>query len=122
MALLKLAALLLLICESLAAAQCPKPSWVIDDDRVDGIIAVQGRPAKHAQVRLSSPVRDYTAITDSAGRFLIPKVPVGGYVLSVKGWGKAHLDIKGWHRGGINRPVLQFNSIRGCLLLLQVSN
>ena len=121
MALLKLVALLLLICESLPA-QCPNPSWVIEDDKVDGIIAVEGRPAERARVRLSSPIRSYSAITDSEGRFLIPKVAVGGYVLSIKGWGKAHLDIKGWHRGGINRPVLQFNSTRGCLFLLQVSN
>ena len=99
MALLKLAALLLLICGSMQADQCPKASWVIEDDRVDGIIAVEGRPVTHALVRVSSPVRNYSAVTDSAGRFLVPKVPVGGYALFVKGWGKAHLDVKGWHRG-----------------------
>jgi hypothetical protein len=29
----------------------------------------------------------------------------------VKGWGEAHMQVKGWHRGGINKPYafIQFD-------------
>jgi hypothetical protein len=115
----KIVWLLLFISAPFAATQCPNSSWVVEDDRIDGIVAVEGRSLKHVKVQLSSSVQKYSAVTDSVGRFLIPRVPVGSYAFTVKGWGKAHLDVKGWHRGGINRPVLYFNSVRGCPLLIQ---
>jgi len=110
---------------SVAAARCPEPnpSWVVDD-RINGVISVDGRPLKEAKIRLSSstPTQHYTAVTDGEGAFLIPNVVVGRYSFVVKGWGEAHVQVKGWHRGGINRPVLLFDSIKKCLLLTVVSN
>jgi hypothetical protein len=121
---IKFVSCLLLILTSFAAARCPEPnpSWVVDDDRIDGVVSIEGRPVKHAKVQLSSPTQDYSAITDGEGGFLIPNVAVGSYSFVIKGWGEAHLQVKGWHRGGINRPVLLFNSIKRCLLLMKVSN
>jgi hypothetical protein len=115
---------LLLNLTSFAAVRCPEPnpSWVVDDDRVDGVVSTEGRPLKHAEVQLFDPTQDYGAITDAEGAFLIPNVAVGSYSFVVKGWGKAHLEVRGWHRGKINRPVLLFNSTKRCLLLTLVSN
>jgi hypothetical protein len=118
----KLVIFLLLTSFGAFAARCPDPSWVVDDDRIDAVISNEGQPLKHAKVQLSSPTQQYSAVTDKKGAFLIPKVAVGNYSFAVKGWGEAHLEVKGWHRGGINRPVLLFNSIRRCLLLMLVSN
>jgi hypothetical protein len=116
----KLVALLLLT--SFAAAHCPEPSWVVDDDRIGGVVLKEGQPLKHAMVQLSSPVQEYSAITDEKGAFLIRGVAVGKYSFAVKGWGEAHLEVRGWHRGAINRPVLLFSSTRRCLLLTLVAN
>jgi hypothetical protein len=115
---------LLLVLTSVAAARCPEPnpSWVVDDDRIAGVISVDGRPLKEATIRLSSPTTHYIVVTDGEGAFLIPNVADGSYSFVVKGWGEAHLQVKGWHRGGINRPALLFNSIKHCLLLTVVSN
>lgn len=115
---------LLLILTSFAAARCPdsNPSWVVDDDRVDGVVSIEGQPLKLAEVQLFSATQNYSAITDAEGAFLIRRVAVGSYSFVVKGWGKAHLDVRGWHRGEINRPILLFNSTNGCLLLILVSN
>ena len=116
--------LLPLVLGSAAAAQCPdlNPSWVVDNDRIDGVVSVEGQPLKHVNIRLASSTARYSAVTDADGTFLIPNVPLGNYLFLVKGWGKAHIQIKGWHRGGINRPVLLFNLAKGCLLLTAVSN
>jgi hypothetical protein len=122
---IRFASYFLLALTSVAAARCPDltPSWVVDDDRINGVISVDGRPLKEAKIQLSSLTAHYTAVTDGEGAFLIPNVAVGSYSFVVKGWGKAHLQVKGWHRGGINRPVLLFNSIKQqCLLLTMVSN
>ena len=115
--------LLLVVLTSVAAARCPEPnpSWIVDDDRINGVISVDGRPLKEAKIKLSSTAH-YTAVTDGEGAFLIPNVAVGSYSFVVKGWGEAHLQVRDWHRGGINRPVLLFNSIKQCLLLTVVSN
>jgi hypothetical protein len=115
----KIVSLLLLISAPFATTRCPISSWSVEDDRIDGIVAVEGRPLKHVRVQLSSSVQKYSAVTDSVGRFLIPNVPVGGYAFTVRGWGKAHLEVKGWHRGGINRPVLYFNSVGRCPFLIE---
>ena len=104
------------------AARCPYPSWVVNDDRIAGFVSKEGRPVKLAAVELSSPVHEYSAITDKDGAFAIEGIPDGKYSFAVKGWGRATLEVKGWHRGGINRPFLQFSSIKGCLLLIMVSN
>ena len=115
---------LLLILPSITAARCPEPnpSWVIDDDRIHANVSIDARPLEHAKVQLSSPTAHYSAVTDKEGAFLIPKVAVGSYSFVIKGWGEAHLQVRGWHRGAINRPVLSFNSDKGCLLLIQISN
>ena len=116
--------LLPLVLASAAAAQCPdpNPSWVVDDDRINGVVSVEGQPLKHVSIQLASSTTRYSAVTDAEGAFLIPNVVLGNYLFVVKGWGEAHIQIKGWHRGEINRPVLLFNSARGCLLLTMVSN
>ena len=114
MSLLNLIILLLL---TSTAAHCPDPSWIVDDDRIDGVVSKEGQPLKHARVQLSSPMHEYHTMTDDKGEFLIEGVAVGKYLFVVKGWGKAHLDVRGWHRGAINRPVLLFNTIRRCLNL-----
>ena len=121
---MKFVACLLLALASVAAARCPEPnpSWVVDDDRVDGVVSVEGRPLNRAKVELSSPTKNYSVVTDAEGAFLIPHVALGSYSFVVKGWGEAHLQVKGWHRGRINRPVLLFNTIKGCLNLMLVSN
>jgi len=121
---LKFVSCLLLVLTYVAAARCPElnPSWVVDDDRIAGAISVEGRPLTKAKIQLSSPNAHYIAVTDGQGVFLIPNVAVGSYSFVVKGWGKAHLQVKGWHRGGINSPALLFNSIKQCLLLTLVSN
>ena len=121
---LRFVSCLLLVLTSVAAARCPEPnpSWVVDDDRIAGVISVEGRPLKKAKIQLSSPTAHYIVVTDGEGVFLIPNVADGNYSFAVKGWGEAHLQVKGWHRGGINRPALLFNSIRRCLLLTLVSN
>ena len=121
---LRFVSCLLLVLTSVAAAWCsePNPSWVVDDDRIAGVISVEGRPLKKAKIQLSSPTAHYIVVSDGEGVFLIPNVPDGNYSFVVKGWGEAHLQVKGWHRGGINRPALLFNSIRRCLLLTLVSN
>ncbi|MBV9147657.1 MAG: carboxypeptidase regulatory-like domain-containing protein [Acidobacteria bacterium] len=116
--------LILTLTFSAAAARCPEPnpSWVVDDDRIDGIVSIEGRPLKRANIQLSSAARTYRAVTDAKGAFLIPSVAVGSYTFVAHGWGKAHLEIKGWHRGAINRPVLSFNSVNGCRFLMEISN
>lgn len=121
---MKFVSCLLLVLASVAAAGCPEPnpSWVVDDDRIDGVVRVEGRPLKQAKIQLSSPTAHYSAVTDAEGAFLIPNVALGSYSFVVKGWGEAHIEVKGWHSGGINRPVLLFNSIKRCLLLTLVSN
>ena len=120
---LRFVSCLLLVLTSVAAARCPElnPSWVVDDDRIAGVISVDGRPLKKAKIQLSSPARTLHCCYDGEGVFLIPNVADGSYSFVVKGWGKAHLQVKGWHRGGINRPALLFNSIKQCLLLMLVS-
>ena len=121
---MKFVSCLLLVLASFAAAQCPdpNPSWVVEDDTIHGVVLVERRPLKQAKIQLSSPTAHYSSVTDEEGTFLIPNVALGSYSFVVKGWGKAHIQIKGWHRGGINRPVLLFNSIRKCLLLTLLSN
>lgn len=121
---MKFVSCLLLVLASVAAAQCPEPnpSWVVDDDRIDGVVSVEGQPLKLAKIQLLSPTAHYSSVTDVKGAFLIPNVALGSYSFVVKGWGEAHIQIKGWHRGRINRPVLLFNSIKKCLLLTLVSN
>jgi len=114
--------ILLLLASFAAAVRCPDPSWVIDDDRIDGVVSKEGQPLKHVKVQLSSPTQQYSAVTDEKGAFLIARVAVGNYSFTVKGWGEAHVDVRGWHRGGVNRPVLLFNSTRGCLLITLVAN
>jgi hypothetical protein len=114
--------IVLLLLTSFAAARCPEPTWVVDDDRIDGFVSEEGKPLKHAKVHLSSPAQEYSAITDEKGAFLIRGVAVGKYSFAVKGWGEAHLEVRGWHRGAINRPVLLFSSMRRCLLLTMVAN
>ena len=101
---------LLLLLTSLIAARCPEPSWVVDDDRIFAIVSREGQPVKHAMVQLASPDQRYNATTDENGRFLIPAVAVGKYTLVVKGWGEALLEVRGWKRGAINRPVLLLSS------------
>jgi len=43
---LKFVSCLLLVLTYVAAARCPElnPSWVVDDDRIAGVISVEGRP------------------------------------------------------------------------------
>ena len=117
---MKLAVFLLLA--SLAAGQCEKNSWIVEDDRIAGVVSKEGKPVKHATVRLSSPDHEYSAVTDSDGSFLIWPVPVGKYSFAVKGWGEGELQVDGWHRGGINRPALLFSKHKKCLFLGLVSN
>ena len=107
-----------------AAVRCaePNPAWIVDDDRIDGVLSVEGRPLEHAEVKLSSSSQQYRAMTDTRGAFLIPNVAVGSYSFRVQGWGEAHLEVKGWHRGAINRPVLFFSLGDGCRFLMKVSN
>lgn len=112
----------LLLLASLAAAQCEKNSWVIENDGIAGVVSQEGKPVKHATVRLSAPDHEYSAVTDSDGRFSIRPVPVGKYSFAVKGWGEGELQVRGWHRGGINRPALLFSKHKKCLFLIEVSN
>jgi hypothetical protein len=114
--------IVLLLLTSFAAANCPEPSWVVYDDRIAGVISKEGQPLKHATVQLSSSAQEYSAITDEKGAFLIRNVAVGKYSFAVKGWGEAHLEVRGWHRGTINRPVLLFSSMKRCQLLTLVAN
>ena len=117
---MRLAVLLLLA--SLAAAQCERNTWIVEDDGIAGIVSKEGKPVKHAAVRLSSPDHKYSAVTDSDGSFLVWPVPVGKYSFAVKGWGEGELQVLGWHRGGINRPTLLFSKHKKCLSLGQVSD
>jgi len=88
-------AIILLLLTLLTVAHCPDPSWVVNDDRIDGIVLKEGRPWKHAAINLSSPARDYTATTDKKGAFSMTNVAPGKYSLLIKGWGKAQLELKG---------------------------
>jgi hypothetical protein len=117
---MKLAVLLLLT--SLAAAQCAKACWVVDDDGVAGVISKEGKPLKHAKVHLSAGDREYSSITDDQGMFSILPVALGQYSFAVEGWGEAQLEVHGWHRGGINRPGLHFIKHKKCVSLLLVAN
>ena len=94
---MKFVSCVLLLLASVGAAQCPEPNpaWVVDDDRVEGIVSVEGRPMKHAKIQLSSPTVHYSAVTDAKGAFLIPNVAFGSYSFVVKGWGEAHIQIRG---------------------------
>jgi len=117
---MKLAVLLLLT--SLAAAQCEKASWVVDDDGIQGVVSKEGKPLKHAKVHLFAQDRAYSAITDDEGIFSIWPVALGKYSFAVNGWGEEQLEVKGWHRGGMNRPGLHFVRRKKCLSLMLVSN
>lgn len=117
---MRLAVVLLLA--SVAAAQCEKNSWMVEDDRIAGVVSKEGKPVKHATVHLSSPGKEYSAVTDSDGRFLIQPVPMGKYSFAVQGWGEGEVQVDGWHRGGINRPALLFSKHKKCLLVVQASN
>ncbi len=107
---------------ALFAAQCPHPNWVIDDDRIHGTVTQEGEPVKYAEVDLSSLTKKYVTTTDQEGAFLIQGVADGKYSFAVKGWGKANVEVRGWHRGSMNRPLLLFSSTNGCLLLIAVPN
>jgi len=89
---------------------------------VSGIVSKEGKPVKHAKVHLASSEHEYNAIRDGDGRFSIWPVPLGKYSFAVKGWGEAELEVKGWHRGKINRPALLFWRHKNCLLLTLVAN
>lgn len=115
-------AVLLLLLAPLAAAQCERNSWTVDDSRIAGAVSKEGKPVKHATVRLSSPDHEYTAVTDNDGSFLIWPVPVGKYSFAVKSWGEGEIQVNGRHRGGLNRPALLFSKHEKCLLLIEVSN
>ena len=117
---MKLAVLLLLT--SLAAAQCEKASWVVDDDGIHGVVSKEGKPLKHAKVHLFAPDREYSAIKDDEGIFSIWPVALGKYSFAVNGWGEGQLEVQGWHRGGMNRPGLHFVRRKKCLSLMLVSN
>jgi hypothetical protein len=117
---MKLAVLLLF--SSLAAAQCEKASWVVDDDGVAGVVSREGKPLKHVKVRLFSPEREYSAVTDDKGWFSIWPVALGKYSFTVKGWGQGQLEVRGWHRGRMNRPALLFIKNKQCLSLGLVAN
>jgi hypothetical protein len=116
---MKLAVLLLLT--SLAALQCEKASWVVDDG-IAAVVSNEGKALKHAKVHLSAPDREYSAITDDEGMFSISPVALGKYSLAIEGWGEGQLEVQGWHRGGINRPGLHFIKHKKCLSLLLVAN
>src|SRR5437763_17125118 len=87
----------LLIVASVAAGRCPEPnpSWIVDDDRIDAVVSVEGRPLQQAKIQLSSPTAHYSAVTDVEGAFLIPNVTIGSYSFVLKGWGEAHLQVSG---------------------------
>lgn len=112
----------LLLIASLAAAQCGKNSWTVEDDGITGVVSKESKPVKHALVRFSSLHHEYTATTDGEGRFSIWPVPLGKYQFAVKGWGEGQLEVKGWHRGKINRPALLFSKHNKCLALILVAN
>jgi hypothetical protein len=112
----------LLLLTSFAAAQCERTTWVVEDDGVAGIVSKEGKPVKHATVRLSSPDRQYSAVTDSDGKFSIWPVLLGKYSLAVKGWGEGQVEVQGWHRGKINRPGLLFSRHKNCVLMILVAN
>jgi Carboxypeptidase regulatory-like domain len=112
----------LLLVASLAAAQCEKASWAVDDDGITGVVSNEGKPLKQAKVRLSAPDREYNAITDDKGVFSIRPVALGRYSFAVEGWGQAQLEVRGWHRGGANRPCLDFIKHKKCLGFLLVAN
>jgi hypothetical protein len=120
MRLMRLVVLLLL--SSFAPAQCDKAAWIIEDDGIAGVVSREGKPVKHATVRLSSSDREYNAVTNGEGRFSIWPVPAGEYSFAVKGWGERQLEVKGWQRGKINRPGLFFSRQKNCLLLVLVAN
>ena len=44
----------LLLLSSLAAAQCEKAAWTVDDDGVAGVVSNEGKPVKQAKVHLQS--------------------------------------------------------------------
>ena len=121
---MKFVSRLLLLLASIASARCPEPnpSWAVDDDRIAVVVSVEGRPLKRANVQLSSPTARYNAVTDATGAFLIPNVAPGSYSFVVKGWGEAHIQIKGWHRGQINRPAFLFSRHHNCLTLILAAN
>jgi hypothetical protein len=110
----------LLLLSSLAAAQCEKAAWTIEDDGIAGVVSKEGNPVKHAKVHLASSDREYYAVTDAAGRFSIWPVQLGRYSFVVKGWGERELEVKGWRGGRINRPGLSRH--KKCLLLVLVAN
>jgi hypothetical protein len=111
-----------LLLASLAAAQCEKNTWIVEDDGIAGIVSKESKPVKHALVRLSSPNHEYAATTDGDGGFSIWPVPLGKYQFAVRGWGEGQVEVKGWHRGKINRPVLLFSRHKKCLMLVLVAN
>jgi hypothetical protein len=115
-------AIILMLLTLLTVVNCPDPSFVVNDDRIDGIVLKEGRPRKHAAINLSSLAQDYTATTDNKGAFSMTNVARGKYFLLIKGWGKAQLEVKGRNRVAPNRPVLEFSASRGCLLMISVSN
>jgi len=115
-------AVALLLLASLAAAQCDKADWIIEDDGIAGVVSSEGRPVRHVTVHLSSSDREYNAVTDGEGRFSIWPVPAGKYSFAVKGWGERRLEVKKWQRGKINRPGLVFSKHKNCLLLVLVAN
>ena len=48
---LRFVSCLLLVLTSVAAARCPEPNplWVVDNDRINGVISVDGRPLKKSE-------------------------------------------------------------------------
>jgi hypothetical protein len=76
--------IVLLLLTSFAATHCAEPSWVVEDDRIDGLVSKEGQALTHAMVQLSSPPQEYSAITDEKGAFLIRGVAVGKYSFAVK--------------------------------------
>jgi hypothetical protein len=115
-------AVLLLLLSSLAAAQCDKSAWIIEDDGIAGVVLKERKPVTHAVVKLSSTDRKYNAVTDAEGRFSIWPVPAGNYSFAVKGWGEQQLNVDAWRRGEINHPGLVFSKHKKCLLLVLVSS
>jgi hypothetical protein len=93
----------LFLLASIAAAQCEKNSWVIEDDGLAGIVSKDGRLVKIATVHLLSPDHEYTAVTYSDGSFSIWPVPTGKYTFAAKGWGEGEVEMQSWHHHRVHR-------------------
>ena len=81
-----------------AGSRCNDPKGrevAISGDTISGIVFQNGKPLKHAQVKIYSSTGKTAWVwsTDQEGKFTTPKLRRGAYRVNITGWGTALVKV-----------------------------